>query len=104
MSLPAASLSAFFASSLRWLLYKLWRGVGEDVEAESTMGFMEGSFWVLLRKLLVAKEAGTAKEGTLILARKEGWYCQGSKADTGKEGGWYCQGRKLAKEAPRLMG
>ena len=50
---------------------------------------MEGSFWVLLRKLLVAKEAGTAKEGKLILARKEGWYCQG---------------RKLAKEAPRLMG
>ena len=48
-----------------------------------------GKLWVLLRKLLVAKEAGTGKEGTLILARKEGWYCQG---------------RKLAKEAPRLMG
>ena len=51
-----------------------------------------------------AKGASTAKEGKLILARKEGWYCQGSKADTGKEGGWYCQGRELAKEAPRLMG
>ena len=48
-----------------------------------------GKLWVLLRKLLVAKEAGTGKEGTLILARKEGWYCQG---------------RKLAKEAPWLMG
>ena len=50
------------------------------------------------------RNADTGKEGNLILARKEGWYCQGSKADTGKEGGWYCQGRKLAKEAPRLMG
>ena len=56
---------------------------------------MEGSFWVLLRKLLVlprnwyCQGTGTAKEAKLILARKEGWYCQG---------------RKLAKEAPRLMG
>ena len=45
-----------------------------------------GKLWVLLRKLLVAKEAGTGKEGTLILARKVGWYCQGRKVDTGKEG------------------
>ena len=35
------------------------------------MGFMEGRFWVLLRKLLV-------------LPRN--WYCQGRNADTGKEG------------------
>ena len=52
-------------------------------------GGSRGKLWVLLRKLLVTKEAGTGKEGTLILARKEGW-CY--------------QGRKLAKEAPRLMG
>ena len=32
MSLPAASLSTFFASSLRLLDCNLWRGVGEDVE------------------------------------------------------------------------
>ena len=76
MSLPAASLSAFFASSLRSLNFKLWRGVGEDVEAESTIGFMQGRFWVLLRKLLVARK--------LVLPRN--WYCQGRKADTGKEG------------------
>ena len=44
-------------------------------EAESTMGSTEGSFWVLLRKLLVARK--------LVLPRN--WYCQGSKADTGKE-------------------
>ena len=64
MSLPAASLSAFFASSLRSLYCKLWRGVGEDVETWSTMGVHGG-------KLLgTAKEAaGTAKE--LVLPRKE---------------------------------
>ena len=83
MSLPAASLSAFSASSLSSLFPNLWRRVGEDVEAGSTMGFMGEA-------LGTAKEAaGNAKEGTRILARKEGWYCQG---------------RKLAKEAPRLMG
>ena len=80
------------------------------VETGSTMGFMgealgtakEGSCWS--QRNWHCQGTGTAKEGKLILARKEGWYCQGSKADTGKEGGWYCQGRKLAKEAPRLMG
>ena len=63
-----------------------------------------GKLWVLLRKLLVAKEVGTAKEGTLIPARKEGWYCQGSKADTGKEAGTAKEGSSVAKEALRLMG
>ena len=87
MSLPAASLSAFFASSLRQLYCKLWRRVREDVETESTIGFM-------------GEALGTAKEAA---GRKGSWYCQGRNADTGKEG-WYCQGRKLAKEAPWLMG
>ena len=48
--------------------------VARGGEAESTMGSTEGSFWVLLRKLLVAKEAGTAKdgkEGRLVLPRKQ---------------------------------
>ena len=61
---------------MRLLYCNLWRRVREDVETWSTMGFMEGSFWVLLRKLLVARK--------LVLPRN--WYCQGSKADTGKEG------------------
>ena len=88
MSLPAASLSAFVASSLRLLYCKLWRRVREDVETESTIGFM-GEALGTAKEAAGRKEAGTAKEGKLILARKEGWYCQG---------------RKLAKEAPRLMG
>ena len=87
MSLPAASLSAFFASSLRLyckpLYCKLWRRVREDVETESTIGFM-GEALGTAKEAAGRKEAGTAKEGKLILARKEGWYCQG---------------RKLAKEA-----
>ena len=64
MSLPAASLSAFSASSLRQLFRKLWRRVEEDVETWSTMG-------VHGRTLLgTDKEAaGTAKE--LVLPRKE---------------------------------
>ena len=105
MSLPVASLSAFFASSLRALYRKLWRRVcedveterrvREDVETESTMGVHRGKLLGTAKEAAdrkeasTAKEAGTAKEGKLILARKEGWYCQG---------------RKLAKEAPWLMG
>ena len=89
MSLPAASLSAFFASSLRPLCCKLWRWVREDVGAESTMGVHGGTLLGTAKEAAGRKEAGTAKEGKLILARKEGWYCQG---------------RKLAKEAPWLMG
>ena len=38
MSLPAASLSAFFVSSLRLLYCNLWRGVGEDGEAPKVGG------------------------------------------------------------------
>ena len=80
MSLPAASLSAFSASSLSWLFPNLWRRVGEDVEAGSTMGFMGEA-------LGTAKEAaGNAKEGTRILARKEGWYCQGRELGTAAHG------------------
>ena len=85
MSLPAASLSAFFASSLRPLYCKLWRRVHEDVETESTIGFI-GEALGTAKEAAGRKEAGTAKEGTLILARKVGWYCQGRKVDTGKEG------------------
>ena len=83
MSLPAASLSAFFASSLSSLYCNLWRRVREDVETESTIGFMREALGTA-KEAAGRKEAGTAKEGKLILARKEGWYCQG---------------RKLAKEA-----
>ena len=50
---------------MRLLYCNLWRRVREDVETWSTMGFMEGSFWVLLRKLLVARK--------LVLPRN--WYC-----------------------------
>ena len=96
MSLPAASLSAFFASSLSWLYPNLLRRVGEDVEAGSTMGFMGEA-------LGTAKEAaGNAKEGTRILARKEGWYCQGRKLGTAAHGL-----RVIAKDGssgPRKLG
>ena len=80
MSLPAASLSAFFASSLRSLYCNLWRRVREDVETESTMGVHAGTLLGAAKEAAcTAKEARTAKEGKLILARKEGWYCQGRK-------------------------
>ena len=50
----------------------------EDVETESTIGFM-GEALGTAKEAAGRKEAGTAKEGKLILARKEGWYCQGRK-------------------------
>ena len=68
MSLPAASLSAFVASSLRSLYPKLWRRVREDVETESTIGFM-GEALGTAKEAAGRKEAGTAKE--LVLPRKQ---------------------------------
>ena len=70
---------------------------------ESTIRVHGGKLLGTAKEAAGRKEAGTAKEGTLILARKEGWCCQGRKADTGKEERLVLP-RKLAKEASRLMG